>query len=64
MLFRSLQPAPLPAAPAAAAAPSPVVKLGGALDFGLNAPLASSTWVNDWVAGSRQTAPNDWKVTL
>ncbi|WP_458233034.1 Ig-like domain-containing protein, partial [Roseateles sp. P5_E8] len=49
---------------AAVAAPAPVVRLSGALDFGLNAPLPSSTWVNDWVAGSRQTAPNDWKLTI
>ena len=46
------------------AAPAPVVHIGGALDFGLSAPLPSSTWVNDWVAGSRQTAPNDWKLTI
>ncbi|RZL31862.1 MAG: hypothetical protein EOP35_21170 [Rubrivivax sp.] len=49
---------------ATAAAPAPVVKLSGALDFGLKAPLPSSVWVNDWVAGTRQTVPNDWKVTL
>ncbi|MCE4555223.1 Ig-like domain-containing protein, partial [Roseateles cellulosilyticus] len=47
-----------------APAPAPVVRLGGALDFGLNAPLPSSTWVNDWVAGSKQTATNDWKLTI
>jgi hypothetical protein len=56
------QPAPVPLV--AKPAPAPVVKLGGALDFGLNAPLASNVWVNDWVAGSRQTVPNDWKLTL
>ena len=45
-------------------APAPVVRISGALDFCLNAPLPSSTWVNDWVAGARQTAPNDWKLTI
>jgi Bacterial Ig domain/Cadherin-like domain/Dockerin type I domain len=49
---------------AATAAPAPVVKLSGALDFGLKAPLPSSVWVNDWVAGKSQTVPNDWKVTI
>jgi hypothetical protein len=53
-------------APAAtpAAAPGPVVRISAALDFGLDAPLPSSTWVNDWVAGSKPAAPNDWKLTI
>jgi hypothetical protein len=53
-------------APVAAArtTTAPVVRLSGTLDFGLKTPLAKGAWVNDWVAGTRRTVPNDWKLDL
>ena len=43
---------------------APVVRLSGTLDFGLKTPLAKGAWVNEWVAGTRRTVPNDWKLDL
>ena len=65
---RSVVPAARSVAPASAAiaAAEPVLRLdGGALDFGLQRPLASaSTWVSDWVSGSAPAPSNAWKVTI